>query len=125
MSVPQTQSVIAFPKLVGIGVLLLGLAGVVGALAMLALASSFRSPLVEAATPAKQGFQMIQLGEFRRDQFLVNRDSGRVWQSVCAGKASGADCDGMLIWQEMYVDGVTPDISSAAFNYRVQAAAKE
>lgn len=125
MSVPQAQSATAFPKLIGVGVLLLGLAGVVGAIAMLQMASSLRAPLVEAAPATKQGFQLIQLGEMRRDQFLVDRDSGRIWQSVCSGKVSGAECGGMEIWDEMYVDGVTPQISSAALNYRTRQATNE
>ncbi len=62
-------------------------------------------------------FQLVQLGTFRRDQFLVDRQSGRVWQSVCAGKVSGVDCQGLVIWQEMYVAGLTPENSSATLAF--------
>lgn len=69
-------------------------------------------------TPAPD-FRLIQLGTFRRDQFLVDRTSGRVWQVVCNGKLdkNKMDCDGMFIWDEMFVDGVTPRESSASQVY--------
>jgi len=46
-------------------------------------------------------YQLVQLGEMRRDQFLLDKKTGRIWTSVCFGKTSGADCDGLVIWQEM------------------------
>lgn len=103
----------------GIGMLLLGLSA-------LLFAVSFASrPLAPKTTPpstprpenvssAGPGFELVQLGSFRRDQFLVDQKSGRIWQSSCLGNVSGADCSGLLIWQEMYVDGITPSDSNAA-----------
>jgi hypothetical protein len=117
---------VVFGKLAGTGLLLLGLAG------LLAAASMFLRVVAESeqqtraypteASP-KHDFQLIQLGQFRRDQFLVDKASGRVWQSVCSGNVNGADCDGMLIWDEMYVDGITPSSSTAAVVYRMRSAA--
>lgn len=50
---------------------------------------------------AEHDFQLIQLGEFRRDQFLLDRKTGRVWQPVCSGKSTGPDCAGEMVWVEM------------------------
>lgn len=33
---------------------------------------------------SQNDFQLIQLGEFRRDQFLLNKKTGQIWRSVCA-----------------------------------------
>jgi len=64
----------------------------------------------------------------RRDQFLVDQKTGRIWQSACMGNVSGADCTGMVIWQEMYVDGITPSDSDVTTTFnealRAQAAGK-
>jgi hypothetical protein len=70
----------------------------------------------ESRTPVPD-FHLVQLGTFRRDQFLVDNRTGRVWTSICMGKTSGADCSGSLMWEEMYVDGITPEDSLATFMY--------
>jgi hypothetical protein len=67
---------------------------------------------------SQSDFQLVQLGQMRRDQFLIDRRTGRVWSSVCSGKTSGADCDGMIVWEEMYVYNVTPNDSPTAATYR-------
>jgi hypothetical protein len=86
-------------------------------------------PPVAVATPVPQpaaaDFHLVQLGTMRRDQFLVDRRSGRVWRSVCltsgaamtGGVTRGPDCNGLEMWEEMYVDGVTPPESAAAWEY--------
>lgn len=51
-------------------------------------------------------FQLVQLSDMRRDQFLIDTESGRIWESVCSGKATGADCDGVMLWREMLVEGL-------------------
>ena len=113
----------------GIGMLLLGLAA-------LWFAASFAGrprapkpipPPANASTPSP-GFELVQLGNMRRDQFLVDQKTGRIWQSACMGNVSGADCTGMVIWQEMYVDGITPSDSDVTTTFnealRAQAAGK-
>ena len=50
-------------------------------------------------------YQLIQLGDFRRDQFLIDKNTGRVWNKVCSGDVKGADCDGELMFEEMAVSG--------------------
>ncbi len=74
----------------------------------------------EASATRTPDFELVQLGTFRRDQFLIDRRSGRVWQSVCTGKSSGPDCNGLMIWHEMSVAGLTPPDSEAAKSYRSQ-----
>lgn len=66
----------------------------------------------------KHNFELIQLGELARNQFLIDRKAGRVWQKVCDGEnnASGG-CEGMLIWEEMYIGGFTPSDSEPALIY--------
>ena len=115
MSVPQNQAPIACSKLSGLGIFLLGLAGLIAALAMLwAAASSAGNPSaalspskapLEAPPTSALGFELVQLGEFRRDHYLVNRDTGAIWNRVCSGEAKDDGCDGPLIWQEMCVEG--------------------
>ena len=116
MSVPQNQPAVVLYKLSGHGVLLLGVAGLIAAIAMLLFVVAIAGePLVEveAAPPTKHGFQLVQLGDFRRDQFLLDTDSGRIWESVCAGNVKDGDCDGVMVWSEMCVDGVVPKSKQA------------
>lgn len=37
-------------------------------------------------------FQLIQLGDMRRDQYLLDTQTGKLWTPVCQN-GSGADCD--------------------------------
>ncbi len=77
------------------------------------------APLTERATPnTSHDFTLIQLGTVRRDQFLLDRRSGRIWQPVCDGAVSGMDCKGVMVFQEMYVPDLTPDSSDAAKLHR-------
>ena len=112
--------IVIFGKLSGLGLLFIGLA------ALIAAASPFfrvAPALPSAPAPASKSgilehdFQLVQLGEFRRDQFLVDKRTGRVWQSICTGEAAGPDCKGMLIWDEMYVTGETPSSTSVSGRY--------
>ena len=108
MSVPSNPPAIVFSKLIGLGIFLLGLAGLIAALAMLLHVASPAGKAqgqLQAPTEAKLGFEIVQLGEFRRDQFLVDRDSGGVWNRVCSGNVKDGECNGALIWEQMCVDG--------------------
>jgi hypothetical protein len=100
--------------LAGIGVLVAG----IGA-AMLGFAA-FNTVPDEATSRGGSlvEFQVVQLGEFRRDQFLLDRRSGRIWHSVCSGEVSGPDCKGMLIWDEMYVANLSEVLSPVSQAYR-------
>lgn len=51
-------------------------------------------------------YQLVQLGEFRRDQFLIDKKTGRTWVNFCAGEAKGPDCDGDVFWEERLAVGL-------------------
>ena len=123
MTATTRAPVVVFGKLSGLGLLLVGFAALIAAVTYFLRVANAQGQAPASAPVAeeiKRDFQLVQLGEFRRDQFLIDRSSGRVWQSVCSGEVSGPDCKGMLIWDEMYVDGVTPGDSAAAMVYRQQ-----
>ncbi len=112
--------------LVSVGIFMAGIAALIVAGSFAGFVVYHFSPgnkdqLIE--TPQSDS-QLIQLGQFRRDQFLVDRRNGRVWTLICFGKVSGPDCDGMQLWQEMYVDNATLDDSRAANAYRTHVNAK-
>ncbi|MDE2337172.1 MAG: hypothetical protein KGL10_07660 [Alphaproteobacteria bacterium] len=84
-----------------IGILLIGVAACIGAF-------SYK--------PAR--FELAQLGTFRADQFLLDKSTGRIWQSVCAGTPEVGECKGMMVWQEMFVGGITPQGSPATSEFQ-------
>lgn len=115
--------VVVLGRLGGLGVLLIGLAALIASASFfLHVADIQKRATLSVPVPelVKHDFQLIQLGELRRDQFLVDKSTGRVWQSVCTGDVAGPDCKGMIIWDEMYVDGITPSDSTTAMIYRQQ-----
>lgn len=117
--------IVVFGKLSGTGLLLLGIAAVIAAGAYLTRRANTPRPQPQlvAQQPVsfpEHDFQLVQLGEMRRDQFLYDKRTGRIWNSVCTGQVSGANCSGMLVWQEMYVDGITPPTSPASTYYQLQ-----
>ena len=46
-------------------------------------------------------YQLIQLGEFRRDQFLLDKKTGLTWRPVCDGEFKEGNCTGSMRWQKM------------------------
>lgn len=66
---------------------------------------------------AKHDFQLIQLGDMVRNQFLLDKQTGRVWQKVCDGESKLGECEGILVWEEMYISDLTPSDSRAALIY--------
>lgn len=119
-------TVVTLGKLGGTGLLLLGVASIFAAGAYLTRSANTPAapsqPVAARPTAAfpEHSFQLVQLGEMRRDQFLYDKRTGRIWTSVCTGQVSGANCSGMVIWEEMYVDGVTPPTSPAALYYQLE-----
>jgi hypothetical protein len=73
------------------------------------------SPLSANAKVKTEGgrFQLIQLNEMRRDQFMIDTQTGELWQRLCLspGTQSG-DCDA-YVWRKEIIEGVT--LSSAKF----------
>jgi hypothetical protein len=49
-------------------------------------------------------YQIIQLGQMRADQFLIDKKTGCVWTAVCRGEVKGSQCHGEIIWQKMWVE---------------------
>jgi hypothetical protein len=58
------------------------------------------------ASGDEHNYKLIQLGDMRRDQFLLDEKTGRVWGKTCYGEVEGVDCKGTLFWQEMDVPGI-------------------
>lgn len=48
-------------------------------------------------------YELVQLGEMRRDQYLIDKKTGRNWVNVCTGEVKGADCVGDTVWEERLV----------------------
>lgn len=106
MSVPSNPPAIVFSKLIGLGIFMVGLAGLIAAVAaLLYVVSAASKPHAQAPPETKLGFEVVQLGEFRRDQFLVDHDSGGIWNRVCSGDVKDGECNGALVWEQMCVDG--------------------
>lgn len=110
-NIPQ---VAVFGSLGGVGILLVGISAIVLACAFIirTLHGPVAPPHFSRSDEQNQShenheFQLIQLGEMRRDQFLLDKKTGRVWTEVCTGQVSGPDCKGQLFWQEMQVEGLS------------------
>ncbi len=59
-----------------------------------------------ASVNEEHDYLLVQLGEMRRDQYLIDKKTGRNWINICAGEIKGFDCDGSLIWEERMVVGL-------------------
>ena len=62
----------------------------------------------------KPDYQIIQLGDMARNQFLIDKVNGRIWERICYGKSTGADCDGEIMWEEMFIENLSPPGSPPA-----------
>jgi hypothetical protein len=116
----NTPRIVAFGNLVGVGILLVGIAAIVLACAFVirtlhdqAASPHFPRSAEQSQSKESHEFQLIQLGEMRRDQFLLDKKTGRVWIKVCTGQVVGPDCKGQLVWQGMQVEGL-PSASNPA-----------
>lgn len=80
-------------------------------IAMSFLACAPKEAVVPTPLQSKIGrFQMFQLGTFRRDQHLLDTETGRVWTNICAVGAKGSDCAYNYWVEEDFLDlNATPD----------------
>lgn len=67
----------------------------------------------QAASGSKRGagtkngrFQLIQLSDFRRDQYLLDTETGHMWQPVCSKDEANGVCNGYMYFTEVLVEGV-------------------
>jgi hypothetical protein len=69
------------------------------------------------ALASRHSYQIVQLGDMARNQHLIDTKTGRVWNKTCVGKVKDYDCDGVLMWDEMYVSDLTSEYSRPAKIY--------
>lgn len=50
-------------------------------------------------------FQVVQISEYRRDQFLIDTHTGTLWKSIC-GQKEGDDCT-YSYWSKEDIEGIT------------------
>lgn len=117
----NTSRIVVLGNPGGVGILLVGIAAIVFACSFIirTLHGPIAPPHFSRSAEQNQfhenhEFELIQLGEMRRDQFLLDKKTGRIWTEVCTGKVSGPDCNGQLNWQEMQVDGLPSTSESAS-----------
>lgn len=67
-----------------------------------------QNPKWEDTKPVEQNtnrFELVQLGSMRRDQFLLDKQTGQIWRPTCMAGAKGADCD-YAAWMKQDVQDV-------------------
>jgi hypothetical protein len=76
-------------------------------ISILAISVLLLSALASAEVNVSGRFQLVQLGSMRRDQFLIDTQTGRIWNKTCAISSDGsaADCD-LGYWSEEWVAGL-------------------
>ena len=55
-------------------------------------------------------YKLLQLGTMRRDQFLLDTATGRMWTNVCPVPGKGLDCK-YSYWSEEDVSGLNKKVS--------------
>jgi hypothetical protein len=78
----------------------------IGIAALITSFAYYQNNNIHTPRPQDHDYQILQLGEFRRDQFLIDKKTGRIWHSVCVGELKGMECEGSLMWQEQSVVGL-------------------
>lgn len=46
-------------------------------------------------------YQLIQLGNFRRDHFMLDKKTGRVWECICGHEEDKSGECRRMVWREM------------------------
>lgn len=88
------------------GVILLGFAAVIAAYSYYQATAASIKAAIDKASDEVHDYQLIQLGEFRQDQYLLDKKTGRTWTNGCVGRIDGANCDGDTLWTEKLVVGL-------------------
>ncbi len=71
------------------------------------------SLMAAGAPPANEGrFQLLQLGTMRRDQYLLDSHTGKIWARVCMRSASqeAGDC-AYQAWLVEDIEGITASMA--------------
>lgn len=73
---------------------------------LLACTKAASPSLPPPPAPPSLRFEIVQLGTFRRDQFLLDKETGQIWGKVCLvpGKG-GADCE-YLAWMKDDIESI-------------------
>lgn len=53
-------------------------------------------------------FQIIQLSQFSRDQFMIDTATGRIWQNVCVKAGKNNECR-LTWWAANMVEDISAD----------------
>lgn len=63
----------------------------------------------QPSTPPNR-FELVQLGSMRRDQYLLDKQTGQIWTVTCMSSSSksGPECD-YTAWMKADVEGITID----------------
>lgn len=68
----------------------------------------FGSIALANGSGSKDGrFQIVQISEFRQDQFLIDSQTGRLWRAVCAAPGDGLNQCRYTIWEPQDIIGIT------------------
>lgn len=81
------------------------------------LATSYLLRTLSVIERNKHEYQLIQLGEYRRDQYLLDKKTGRTWVSVCTGESKNGDCTADIMWQERLAIGLNGYTHDDYFKY--------
>jgi hypothetical protein len=56
--------------------------------------------------PKNDRFKLMQISDFRRDQYLLDSATGRLWVKVCSDVGKDGMCAGVSYWQRELVQNI-------------------
>ena len=86
-------------------------------IAVLLLAKPCLSPASHSGIDAGR-FRVVQISEFRRDQFLIDTETGRLWARVCTNGDPNAE--GYCYWKPEDVLGINATPKAIGNNIKLQ-----
>ena len=75
--------------------------------------------MILSSTISHADFELVQLGTMRRDQYLIDKKTGRVWVKTCMYSKpgnTGADCD-YAAWTKEDVQGLNGATAGSIDSY--------